>query len=181
VPARHYNVVQRTSIGEQDLAAEPQYIDSSATHRERRRRSDRRRGVVRSLVVGSFKQRRRGPRRSHDIGIASTDWHDAQWLAVVLLILVLSVADALLTLTLLDRGALEANPVMDALLRSGGREFAGVKIGLTAVGVVLLTVLARFRAFGRLRVSTVLYGVLGAYTVLVSYELWMLQSVLPSP
>jgi len=147
---------------------------------ERRLRHDRRRGTLRSLLVGGFNPRRRGPRRSYDTAVTATDWHDARWLAVVLLILVLSVADALLTLTLLDRGALEANPVMEVLLRSGGRSFAIVKMGLTALGVVVLTVLGRVRAFGRLPVNFVLYLVLAAYALLVCYELWLLQSVLPA-
>jgi len=168
----------RTTItGELEVAVEPRLLASTA---ERRESIDRRRDTVRSLILGSFKQRRRGPRRAADSGIASTDWHEAQWLAVVLLILVLSVADALLTVTLLDRGALEANPVMEALLRGGGRSFAGVKMGLTALGVVLLTLLARVRAFGGIQVSTVLYGVLAAYAALVSYELWMLKGLPPT-
>jgi hypothetical protein len=150
---------------------------SSSPDLERRDRTERRKRTLRSLVVGSLRPRRLGPRRIADASLASTDLHDARWLAVALLILILSVADALLTLTLLNHGALETNPVMGALLQGDGHSFAAIKIGLTAIGVVLLTLLVRVRAFGRLPVSVLLYGVLAAYTVLVGYEVWLLKGV----
>ena len=49
------------------------------------------------------------------------------------------------------------------------------KFGLTAAGVVVLILLARVRAFGRLPVSALLYGVLAAYLWLVSYEFSLLR------
>jgi hypothetical protein len=151
---------------------------ASTPEPERRDPTERRSRTLRSLVVGSFHPRRRGPRRTADASLASTDLHDARWLAVALLILILSIADALLTLTLLNHGALETNPVMGALLHGDGHGFAAIKIGLTATGVVLLTLLVRVRAFGRLPVSTLLYGVLAVYTMLVCYELWLLKDAI---
>ena len=150
---------------------------SSSAGLERRDRTERRKRTLRSLVVGSLRPRRLGPRRIADASLASTDLHDARWLAVALLILILSIADALLTLTLLNHGALEANPFMGALLQGDGHGFAAIKIALTGIGVVLLTLLVRVRAFGRLPVSVLLYGVLAAYAVLVGYEIWLLKDV----
>ncbi len=98
-------------------------------------------------------------------------------MVIAVLILLFSVADAVLTLTLLDHGALEANPVMAALAKGGASGFAAVKIGLTAAGVILLTMVARVRAFGRVPVGVLLYAALAIYAGLVCYELRLLQAV----
>jgi hypothetical protein len=144
---------------------------------ERRRGADRRTQSLRSLMAGHFNPRRRGPRRARDGSLASTDWFAPKWLVVAVLILLLSIADALLTLTLMQHGALEANPVMALLVNGDTGSFAAVKIGLTASGVVLLTVVSRVRAFGRVPVGAVLYAVLAGYAGLVAYELWLLRFV----
>jgi hypothetical protein len=65
---------------------------------------------------------------------------------------------------------------MAPLLEGAGRGFVLVKIGLTALGVILLTVLARLRIFGR-TVGYVLYLILVGYVVLVSYELFLLRNI----
>jgi len=105
-----------------------------------------------------------------------TDWFHPQWLAVGMLILLLCSADALLTLTLVAHGASEVNPFMVSLVSGSGHAFAGWKVGLTAVGVVFLTVLARLQVFGR-TVGAVLYVILGMYAVLVAYELFLLRNI----
>lgn len=140
-----------------------------------RRQGERRRSTLRALLIGSFRQRRRVPRREQERHLAALDWHHPQWLAVGLLILLLSVADAFLTITLLGLGANEANPVMEPLVRDPGIDFAAWKMALTSGGVVLLILLARMRAFGRIPVAVILYGVLLVYVVLVGYELWLLE------
>ncbi len=114
-----------------------------------------------------------------DASIAVTDWYAPQWLAAAVLILILCVTDALLTLALLAHGAYEANPFMDALVHGDGRSFVAFKFGLTAAGVVVLILLARVRAFGRLPVSALLYGVLLGYVWLVGYEFTMLRQIVP--
>ena len=105
-----------------------------------------------------------------------TDWFHPQWLAVAMLIMLLCGADALLTLTLISHGADEINPFMAPLVDGSGEAFAAWKFGLTAVGVVLLTLLARLQFFGR-TVGVVLYLVLGLYLVLVGYELFLLRNI----
>ena len=146
---------------------------------ERRRGPDRRRQPLRALVYGSFQPRRRGPRRDGERRVSGVDWHDPQWLAVAMLIVLCSCLDAALTLTLIDHGAYEVNPVMAPLVGGSALAFALVKIGLTAGGVVLLTLLARMRAFGRVPVSLLLYAVLLGYGALLAYELHLLD-VLPA-
>ena len=138
---------------------------------------DRRKRVFRSLVYGSFHPRRRGPRREGDASLVSVDWHHPQWLAISILIVTFSCGDAFLTLVLMQRGAYEVNPFMASLLGGSGESFAFVKIGLTAIGVVLLTQLARLRTFGRVPVGLILYTVLALYGTLIFYEVRMLGLV----
>jgi len=144
---------------------------------ERRRGADRRRRALQSLLFGHFNPRRQGPRRARDGGIAATDWYEPRWMLIAVVILLLSVSDALLTLTLISHGALEENPMMAPLVRGSVGVFAAVKLGLTAIGVVLLLAFARVRAFGRLPVGTLLYVVLTVYAILVAYELRLLYSL----
>ena len=142
---------------------------------ERRRGPDRRTRVARALVHGSFNPRRLGPRRSGERSLAAIDWHHPWWFAVATLILVLCASDAGLTVVLISRGAYEVNPFLAPLLSGSGALFVAVKIGLTGVGVVLLTLLARVKAFGRMPVALLLYAVLVGYGVLVAYELRLLR------
>ena len=146
---------------------------------ERRRPADRRKRTFHALIQGSLRPRRRGPRRQNDTTIVAVDWHPPQWLAVVLLVLLASTADGLLTIALVHRGAYEANPIMAPLIEGPGLTFAIVKIALTSAGVVALVVLAHARVF-RIRVAYILYGVLFVYAVLIGYELWLLQTVDPT-
>ena len=108
------------------------------------------------------------------------DWHHPQWLGVAIITLLLSLADALLTLELIRRGAYEANPFMAPLVYGDALVFAAVKIGLTGGGIVVLILLARAQIFGRLPVAYVLYAVLLVYAVLVGYEFTLLRA-LPEP
>src|SRR3954466_2220828 len=143
---------------------------------ERRQRVERRRSVIQALWRGNFARRRIAPRRSAERHMVVTDWFHPQWLAVGMLILLLCSADALLTLTLISHGAVEINPMMDSLVNGSGHAFAGWKLGMTALGVVFLTALARLQIFGR-TVGAMLYGILGLYVVLVGYELFLLRNI----
>jgi hypothetical protein len=148
---------------------------------ERRACAERRGNPVRALFYGSLKPRRRNMRRDGDARFALLDWHESRWLAVAILILLLSCADAFFTLTLLANGAYEENPVMASLLEGSGHWFAFAKIGLTSAGVVLLAVFARMRAFGRIPVGGILYVVLLGYITLVAYEYWLCDHHLFGP
>jgi hypothetical protein len=154
-------------------------ITHSTTLGDRRRYADRRTHTLQALFTGSFAPRRRGPRRREDMSLTSTDWHHPQWLAVGMIIVLLSAADALLTLRLLAAGASEVNPLMARVVHGDAYVFALLKMLLTTGGVVLLTLVARLRAFGRVPVGAVLYTVLFAYAGLVAYELWLLSILDP--
>jgi Domain of unknown function (DUF5658) len=152
-------------------------VDATPTAaRSDRRRGDRRRGVLRALLHGSFSPRRRLPRRENERTFAAVDWHHPQWLAIAVLIVTFSCTDAFLTLMLIGRGAYEANPVMAPLVEASPLRFAIVKFLLTGFGVVLLTQLARVKAFGRVRVGVLLYTVLFLYGALILHEYHLLTA-----
>jgi Domain of unknown function (DUF5658) len=150
---------------------------AAAASAPERRRTERRRHVLRALLQGSFRPRRRGPRRADEHQVSAVDWHHPQWLAIAMLIVVFSAADALLTLMLVERGAYEVNPFMAPLVGGSALSFALVKVGLTAGGVVLLTQIARIRAFGRIPVGVLLYSVLALYGALIAYEFSLLNAL----
>jgi hypothetical protein len=144
---------------------------------QQRRGVDRRKRVFWSLVYGSFHPRRRGPRRAGEARLTAFDFHQPQWLAIAMLIVLFSCADAFLTLMLIGHGAYEANPFMAVFLGGSAVGFALVKIGLTAGGVVMLTLLARLRTFGRIPVGVILYSVLALYGTLILYEIRLLDGL----
>jgi hypothetical protein len=148
---------------------------SAPSAAERRRIPvERRRSIFHALWQGNFHRRRLAPRRQADRHPVITDWFEAKWLATSLGILLLTCVDAILTITLLGRGAEEINPFMKPLVHGSGWSFALTKFGLTALGVVFLTLLAKLRVFGSIVVGSILWVVLAAYVVLVAYELHLL-------
>src|SRR6188768_3062775 len=117
----------------------------TASMPERRARTERRRSVLHALWRGNFTRRRLAPRRSAERHVVVTDWFHPQWLALTIGILLLCFLDAIFTLTLVSQGAREVNPLMNPLVHGSGHSFAYWKIGLTAIGVMTLTLLARLR------------------------------------
>jgi Domain of unknown function (DUF5658) len=112
-----------------------------------------------------------------DHNLPVVDWHESHLLAIAICILLLSCADAFLTLNLLFVGAEEVNPFMAALVYHNIAVFTGVKMGLTGAGVVLLVALSRLRLFGGIKVVQALYATLVIYVILVLYELMMFASL----
>ena len=74
-------------------------------------------------------------------------------------------------------GAEEANPFMAALLEHGVRTFVYTKLVMTGFGLVFLVMHASFWIGGTIRVSHILYAVLGGYVTLFVYQLEMLSRV----
>lgn len=159
-----------------DMSHSPGAPNASAVV-ERRNAPDRRRRTFYSLVYGSFNPRRRKARRTDARSLRDLDWHHPQWLAVAILIVVLCCVDAALTMTLISRGAYEVNPIMAPIVGGSALIFTLVKVGLTAGGVVLLTLAARMRAFGKIPVGFLLYALLAAYGTLVVYEIHLLEEI----
>jgi hypothetical protein len=139
--------------------------------------SDRRSTSLRSFLQGGVTPRRRSGRRAgeHHLPI---DWHEPYLLFLSIMILLLSVADAFFTLTLIVQGAEEANPFLAFVLQEHPELFALVKMLLTGGGVLVLVAVARARLFRVLRVATLLQGVFVGYVALIAYEWWLLRTLL---
>jgi hypothetical protein len=88
--------------------------------------------------------------------------------------MLLSAMDAFMTLQLLDRGAIEINPVMAAVIGKSTLTFAATKMALTGVCVLALVYLSRSRFMNRMRTSLVLTIFFSFYAVLVCYEFVLL-------
>jgi len=149
---------------------------------ERRSRIERRCRVWWSVVYGNFNPRRRAPqRRRLDHRYQSLDWHAPHLLALAIGILLLSVADAFMTVTLLAGGAVEVNPLMAAIVYKSAALFAATKMAMTGIGVTLMVFLARYRFMRVIRVELAMYALFLGYGVLLGYEFWMLKALVDIP
>jgi hypothetical protein len=125
-----------------------------------------------------YRGRRRNLRRSSDgfTSQAILDWYHPSLLFFIVGTYVLSGIDAVLTLTLLEFGiADEANPFMHLLLAEDIHLFAGVKALATGLGLIWLTVYSNQCVFTRLRVDRIIYILFAAYSMLVLYEIYLLD------
>jgi len=142
---------------------------------ERRSGTDRRRLLLQSFFYQFLKSRRVGERRvDHDAVHYYVDVHGAGLLLVILLILVMCIADAYLTLSLLEAGAVEVNPVMRAAIEQDWKGFFYAKYLVTACSLVVLLMHKNYRMFGRVSGRHILVTVLLIYAFLIAYEISLL-------
>jgi hypothetical protein len=148
-----------------------------ATHRENRRGTvDRRKEattVWNSLVGwGHRMHHRRGVDRQQPYFV---DRFSAWLFTLIVLILVMSMVDALITLMLLDYGYHEGNPPMAYLLDWGVEAFLVGKLALTAAGLPLLLVLKNYTLFRtRVRVGAIFVLFVLLYVALLGYQCTLL-------
>jgi len=141
---------------------------------ERRRGPDRRRHTWRTLTYcGLHGRGRRHQVRRHDSNYY-LDRYDQRLVFTGLLVLLLSCVDAMLTLTLLDKGAYEANHLMAHLLSMGDKPFVVTKIVITAAGVLFLLMHAHFRVLRVTSGKRMLQFLAGLYGLLIVWELLLL-------
>lgn len=115
-------------------------------------------------------------RRVADQSGAIMDWYRPSLLFFIVTTYVLSGIDAVLTLTLLElRVATEANPIMHLLLAENVRLFAGVKAFVTGIGLMWLAAYSNHFILAYVRVEYVIYFLFTMYSLLVVYEIHMLQ------
>lgn len=91
-----------------------------------------------------------------------------------MVILLLSVVDALLTLFLIDHGAVEINPLMAFYLNVGPLAFIVVKYTLTSLSVFLL-LMFRNVFFSSIRRNTLFLFtlIIGAFIGVVTWQLFL--------
>jgi len=141
---------------------------------------DRRNNSWRTIYGSIFLRRRANQRRDEDAGGAHyVDVHEPRLFFVAVGALMLCVADAFFTMTLLNfYGSYELNPVMDYFIQQDFQKFFFVKFGMTAFCILFLVLHKNFRILNRISGYQILYASLGLYAILVSYEVFMLV-VLP--
>jgi hypothetical protein len=130
--------------------------------------TDRRRLSLRSLVYGAWRGRRVAERRT-GTQAGYVDRYPSSVVLAAVALFALAVADAYGTLVLLEAGAQEINPVMEALLQAEPAWFVPLKLAITAVGVLLLVLHKNF-SLGQIPALKILYGLIGLYGCLVAYE-----------
>jgi Domain of unknown function (DUF5658) len=144
----------------------------------RSNKSDRRARTLAAYWHGALNPRRRAGRRDSDRIYPIIDWHSSRVFALILMILLLCVADGVLTIVLMSYGAVEANPVMALFVPHELGWFAAVKLMLTAGGMIVLTICSRMRVFRTVPGEVLLYAVLAGYVALIVYELRMFDTLL---
>jgi len=145
---------------------------------DRRAPVDRRSTSWRTVFYGFTRSRRRLNRRTSDTDIVFLDWHHPWLFFLAVGTMLLSCADAFLTLKLLSHGMYEANPVMAGIMESGVGAFVATKMALTGGGILILVYLAQTRFMNRLRTGLILTSFFSFYCCLVCYEIVSLLKVL---
>ncbi len=132
---------------------------------------DRREFSWRTVVYGFARSRRHNHRRAVDDAVVFLD-RGHPWLFFLATgTMLLSSADAFLTLKLMGLGMYEANPFMQAAMEQGTAWFSGIKLAMTAFGILVLVFLAKARFLNRVRTGLMLTGFFTMYACLVCYEL----------
>jgi len=150
---------------------------ASNSRAERRTGTDRRRHSWGTLTYcGLYGRGRRQQARRSDHSYY-LDYYDHRLVFTGLLLLLLSCLDALLTLTLLQNGAYEANFLMAHLLITGIRPFVIAKVTITAVSVLFLLMHAHFRILHITSGQRVLELLVALYGLLIGWECVLLWGI----
>ena len=126
----------------------------------------RRRATPRFSLYSFWGGRRGGSRRTDEQAGEFVDLYGTRLWLVVMWIVLMNIADSFFTLVHLQNGGVEANPMAQALLRTGREGFVFWKCGLIGLALVVLTV---HKNFPMARLG--LWISAGAYTLLLCYHL----------
>jgi hypothetical protein len=143
---------------------------------ERRSGKDRRKRSFNVLCRPFSTGRRRMLRRKTDRRrFFLFDYYSPKLFIAIVLVLLLSVTDALLTLFLISVGAQELNPVMAYFLKFGPNTFLLSKYLMTAISVIIV-VLLNYITFQRVRFPTgeLLRYFAGCFAAVVIWETFLL-------
>ncbi|MEN6458375.1 MAG: DUF5658 family protein [Thermoguttaceae bacterium] len=144
---------------------------------EQREKSDRRQSPTSPRGCFPLAGRRKRQRRAEEHRQPYfVDRFSSTLLILVLMLLMASLVDALLTLRLIQAGGTEINPLMDRLLSMGVVPFLIGKYILTAIGLPLLVIFKNFYLFGtRFRIGYLFPVLLSLYAVLIGYQLVLMH------
>jgi hypothetical protein len=128
---------------------------------------DRRARPTPPLSRFTFSGRRRSFRRETDKQRGGyVDHYSLGLFFSLVVILALNVLDVLFTMTVLNAGGCEVNPVVGSALELWGDRFWIWKFALSSVCVILLCLHGRFRLVGK-----AILGITAIYAVLALYQL----------
>lgn len=148
-----------------------------STFVERRSGTERRHRTLSSYWYGARVPRRRMGRRVTDTIYPIIDWHSPRVFAWVMSILMLCVADGVLTVFLISQGAVEVNPLMALFVPHQLGWFAAIKLALTSIGTLVLVACSRMKLFRAIPGEVLLGAIFVAYLVLVGYELNLIEHI----
>ena len=108
-------------------------------------------------------------------GPAYVDRYSWRVVFCVIGIMILSAMDAFFTLNILAKGGEELNIFMAVLIEDNISKFVGIKLALTALALLLLTIHHNVKLIACFRVRHLQYMVLTGYATLIGYELHLLE------
>ena len=131
----------------------------------------------RTVFYGFIRSRRSSYRRGDETEVLFTDRHHPWLFFLAVGTMLMSCLDAFMTLQLIDRGMIELNPVMSAIIAQGTSAFAISKLLITGTGILALVYLAKTRFLNRFRAGAFLTMFFSFYACLVCYEfVFLLQT-----
>jgi hypothetical protein len=147
---------------------------------ERRSLKDRRnpkRFKIKTLFV--YGQRKTIRRQDDRYKIYYLDRYSTTLFAFIVSILILSVIDALLTLYLVDHGAVELNPLMAFYLNSDPLIFMSIKYLLTSASVFILLMCGHVSARKiNITINSLFPVVIAAFASIVVWQLFLIYKVI---
>ena len=141
---------------------------------ERRGQKDRRRHNWHTVTYCGLHGRGRRRHARRDGHNYYLDWYDPKLVLTGLGIVLLSSLDALLTLTLLNHGAYEANQLMAHLMEFGTVTFVVTKVAITCFGMLFLLMHSHFQILKITNGKQMLKLLLAVYGALILYEIVLL-------
>jgi hypothetical protein len=144
---------------------------------EKRAQADRRQEPTRIWGALPPAGRRMGNRRASDHRQRYfVDRFSPLMLIFILMLVMASMVDAMLTVRLLQAGGTEINPLMDRLLDHGILPFVLGKYVLTVIGLPVLLIFKNFSLCGtRMRVGYLIPLIVAMYLALIGYQLFLMQ------
>ena len=136
---------------------------------------DRRNLSFNSFLVSAYKGRRVKVRRQAELEQGYyTDIYE-KWVGLnALAIILLSAFDAFFTLNILERGGVEVNPFMLALLAYDTQVFLITKMSITIACVFFVLIHINFQMLRFFSVKLALKCILAFYVILIGYEVFLL-------
>jgi Domain of unknown function (DUF5658) len=137
---------------------------------DRRNLEDRRKKPTPGLSRYTFFGRRKGFRRKADRQKGGyVDRYSLSLFVILLIILLLNIADAILTMIVLDYQGKELNPIVGSAIEAFGAKFWIWKFCIVSLSLALLCIHSNFR-----RVETVIMAAGSIYFVVVIYQLLLI-------